>query len=164
MRKFIFVLFAGLALLSLSLQSCSKDGDDDDQSMNEEEYIAPKNITGLTFTYGDNRVPFVFGSNSFTPKYNQTSGWTRVVIGTPSYTYERISVNKAKLHTNLKSKSSQISGSNWFTLELTYDYVLTFTSEYDGVLSGIRKTSTVSSNLPISNETDQVNNEYFTLQ
>lgn len=164
MRKFIFVLFAGLALLSLSLQSCSKDGDDDDQSMNEEEYIAPKNITGLTFTHGDNRVPFVFGTSSFTPKINQTVGWTSKVVGTPTYTYERISVNKAKLHTNSKIESHQISGSNWMTLEITYDFVLTFASEYDGVLSGTSKTSYASSSMPANTETNEVNSEYFTLQ
>ena len=166
MRKFIFVFFVGLTLLSLSLQSCSKDSDSDNQSpiVEEEKYIAPESIAGLTFSYGDASNSLDFTSNSFSPKITQTSGWTVTIVGTPTYTYDRLSKNLAQLHTNYKTKHKENSSSGWFTLEYTNDFLLTFSTSSSGIFSGTKIVSTRSNVLPADDQTYVKSNVSFTLR
>ena len=148
MKKLISFTF--ITSLVILFTSCGTDGILD-------KGFAPENIYGLTFEWSGYKLYNFDHSNSFEVEYDDDLGpsFEYFLTSTPTYSYSKTSPNTASL---TMEYSDKMVGFNKYEVpnDLYFEFELTFTSETEGVLSGLYKSS-------VSNVSKNINDDEFEL-
>lgn len=133
----LWIIFSMVFSLQFSiLTSCSK-GDseewDDDNGENTQEQVAeaPSNVAGKTFKVNRQSFEVHFMSNNkctITDPIASSVG--DIVVGTPTYQYNKVSKTKATLNVSFTSK--MYIGSDYSMTTCNYTYNLDFSSNNAG--------------------------------